>query len=84
MTKRINARLEADLARKVDVMRKRTGQSTTEILKASLESYYVTVTRGEPAAAKLADFVGCASGPRDLSETYKAELTKSWLRKSRR
>lgn len=84
MTKRINARLEPELARKMDVLRRRTGQSTTDILKASLESYYVTVTRDERPASKLADFVGCATGPRDLSETYKADLTKSSLRKARR
>jgi hypothetical protein len=84
MTKRINARLDPELARKVDALRKRTGQSTTDILKASLESYYVTVIRDERPAARLADFIGCASGARTLSEDYKDELTKSWLGKTTR
>jgi hypothetical protein len=83
MTKRINARLEPELARKVEAVRKRTGQSTTEIVKASLEAYYVMVTRDTKPAARLADFVGCASGPRTLSTDYKRELTRSLLRKSR-
>jgi hypothetical protein len=83
MTSRINARLDADLARKVGVLRKRTGQSTTEIVKASLESYYVAMTREESPAALLSEFIGCASGPADLSTSYKQQLTKSLLRKHR-
>ncbi|HVX96037.1 MAG TPA: ribbon-helix-helix domain-containing protein [Polyangia bacterium] len=83
MTRRINARLDADLARKIEAMRKRTGQSTTDILKASLESYYVTVMEKARPAAALADFIGCAEGPDDLSTNYKAELTKSLRRKTR-
>jgi hypothetical protein len=81
---RINARLAPDLARKVEALRKRTGQSTTEIVKASLESYYVAViNQAESPAALLADLVGCASGPSDLARSYKGELTRSLLRKSR-
>jgi hypothetical protein len=83
MTIRINARLAPDLARKVEALRKRTGQSTTEIVKASLESYYVAVTRAESPAVLLAELVACASGPSDLSRSYKGELTKSLLRKNR-
>ena len=83
MTRRINARLDDDLARKVDALRKRTGQSTTDILRASLESYYVTVTRDAGPAAGLAAFVGCADGPADLSEDYKSKLTAAWNRKVR-
>lgn len=82
MTVRINARLDAELARKVQALCRRTGRSTTEIVKESLESYYQTVTRGSPAAA-LASLVGCAAGPPDLSETYKDQLTHSLARKSR-
>jgi hypothetical protein len=83
MTHRINARLDPELARKVEVLARRTGQSTTDILKASLEAYYVAVTRDGKPAALLADFVGCADGPRDLSEGYKAALTRSLHRKTR-
>ncbi|HVZ72441.1 MAG TPA: ribbon-helix-helix protein, CopG family [Polyangia bacterium] len=77
MTFRINARLDPDLARKVEAIRKKTGRSTTEIVKASLESYYVAVAKAARPAELLADFIGCAAGPADLSRTYKAELTKS-------
>ena len=83
MTARINARLDADLARKVQTLRRRTGQSSTEIVKASLESYYAAVMREKNPAMLLADFVGCARGPANLSSSYKSELTKSLRRKSR-
>lgn len=83
MTNRINARLDPGLARKLDALCKRTGQSASDVLKASLESYYVSVTRDGRPADLLADFVGCATGARGLSEDYKGELTKSWQRKSR-
>jgi predicted transcriptional regulator len=83
MTTRINARLDPDLARKLEALTKRTGQSTTDILKASLEAYYVAVTREGKPAALLADFVASADGPRNLSEDYKDELTRSWRRKGR-
>jgi hypothetical protein len=81
MTRRINARLDPELARKVDVLRRQTGRSTTDILKASLESYYASVTRDRNPAVRLADFVGCATGPRNLSSDYKRELARSLARK---
>lgn len=83
MTKRINARLEPELARKVEALRKRTGQSTTDIVKASLESYYVRVAGDGSAAARLADFVASATGPRALSAQYKRVLARSLLRKTK-
>jgi hypothetical protein len=83
MTARINARLDAGLARKLRAMCKQTGQSTTEIVKASLESYYVAVTRKQNSAMLLCELVGCADGAADLSETYKRELTQSLAKKNR-
>jgi hypothetical protein len=83
MTTRINARLDAGLARKVRDLRKRTGQSTTEVVKASLESYYVAVTENATPASLLAELIGSAEGPPDLSETYKDALAESLRRKTR-
>jgi hypothetical protein len=71
------------LARKVEALRRRTGQSTTDIVKASIESYYVRVAGDSNAAARLADFVACATGPRTLSERYKRDLSRSLLRKTK-
>lgn len=81
MTQRINARLEPELARKLEALRKHTGQSITEIVTASLESYYVAVTGAKKPARLLADFVACASGSAGLSRTYKADLSKLLARK---
>jgi hypothetical protein len=83
MTRRINARLEPELARKVEALRKRTGQSTTDIVKASLEAYCITATRATKPAEGLADLVACATGPRTLSTDYKRDLTRSLVRKPR-
>ncbi len=82
---RINARLTAEAARKVAYLERRTGQSTTEVILASIAQYYEAVTNDESTpASKLANagFVGCAEGPRDLSNSYKGEFTRSLDRKS--
>ena len=83
MTRRINARLDPDLARKIETLRRQTGQSMTEIVKASLESYYVEVTGARRPAELLAELIGSGVGPRDLSVTYKSELTRSLSKKRR-
>ena len=80
MTERLNARIDRELARKVKVLRERTGRSTTEIVKASIEAYYQAYSV-EPVHL-LSDFIGCARGPKDLSTTYKTTLTASLEKKS--
>lgn len=77
MTKRINARLDSELAEKVRLLCERTGRSTTELVKESLGAYYDAVTRAEKPAELLADLIGCADGPADLSRDYKRELGRS-------
>jgi predicted DNA-binding protein len=83
MTERINARLDTELSRKLAYLRKRTGRSTTEILRASLESYYQKIHGETDAASLLEEFVGCAEGAVDLAANYKTELGKSLAQKSR-
>jgi hypothetical protein len=77
MTERINARLDGDLAGKLDYLRQRTGATTTEVLRASLEAYFEQVKSRDKPEHLLARFIGCAEGPEDLSSTYKAEVTQS-------
>jgi hypothetical protein len=82
---RINARLPPDVARKVSYLERRGRMTTTQVLRESIELYYATVTRETSTAASAleqAGFVGCASGPRDLSSTYKAQLADSLEEKS--
>ncbi len=82
---RINARLPADVARKVAYLERRTKMSTTEIVVTSIERYYDAMTQGEGTAADAlaeAGFIGCAEGPVDLSSSYKAEMGRSLAKKT--
>ncbi|MBI4957520.1 MAG: hypothetical protein HY908_36270 [Myxococcales bacterium] len=80
-SRRINARLPPDVARKVAYLEKRTNKTATEIVLESIERYYAAVAEGGPGAAAeiLAHtgFVGSAEGATELSRTYKAELARS-------
>lgn len=84
MTERLNARIDAALARKVAYLRARTHKSTTEVVKASIEAYYEKLRSSEGPAGLLADFVGSASGEPELSTRYKRLLASSLARKGSR
>lgn len=85
MTARINARISADLARKLTVLRRRTGKSITEIVAASLEAYYAgTAKQPQPAMALLGEFIGSGDADPGLSEDYKAALREDLDAKVRR
>jgi len=80
MAHRLNARVDDELAAKVEALRRLTKKSTTDIVKAAIELYYDTVRGTGGRAADLleqAGFIGCADGPEDLSESYKDELASS-------
>ncbi len=75
---RINARLDEALARKLEDIRRRTGQSTTDVVLTAIEQYH---ERLEPPAGSRAHaifeetgFLACADGPRDLAGAYKSYL----------
>ncbi len=80
---RLNARLDRDLARKLDAIRRRSGMTTTEVLRAALERYYEADNEPLTPMDVLEDagFVGCIAGTRNLSTTYKAQLTRSLRKK---
>ena len=85
--RRINARLPADVARKVELIAKRTNKTTTEVVLASIERYYDALNEvGERASAaealERAGFIGCARGPADLSTSYKSDLARSLRKKT--
>ena len=82
---RINARLDAALARKVGLVQKRTHRSLSQVVQESLTRYCDEELSegGEPLSIlKAAGFVGCADGPADLSSAYKKDLTRSLGRKT--
>ena len=77
---RINARLPAEVARKLAYLESRTKTSTTEVILASIERYYAAVSAEESTPARLleeAGFIGCANGPASLSSSYKQTLARS-------
>jgi len=86
VTSRINARLDDDLARKVEELRKLTGKSASAIIKAALEAYYEAARASgdlQPKRAlEQAGFIGCAEGEADLSTRYKELLTKTMSAKT--
>lgn len=85
MSHRINARLDDALARKVEELCKRSGQSTSDVIKAALEAYYEQTRLdnvGPKAALERAGFIGCAPGEPELSVKYKDVLMDSLHKKT--
>ncbi len=82
---RLNARLDADLANKLELLKQRTRKTTSEIIRESIELYYRQTERGGgasiAAAFEGAGFVGCADGEENLSESYKDQLAELIQRK---
>jgi hypothetical protein len=81
---RINARLDRAASKKLALLKKRTGLTTSEILRAALEQFYARQTQPESSAREIlaqTGFVGCAAGTEDLSTSYKRSLGKSLERK---
>jgi|GEM_PF-841891 len=70
---RINARLDEELADKVDEIRRATKQTTTEVLVTALEQYHARLKAQAQAYPLFQEtgFVGCAEGPVDLATEYK-------------
>ncbi len=76
---RINARLDDSSEKAFEYLKQNTGQTSTEIIKHSLE-LYVKELEDEACQASqrlLKDLAGIGSGPEDLSENYKEYLTGS-------
>jgi hypothetical protein len=81
MTERINARIDAELARKIESLKELTSKSTTEIVKDAIEAYHRQLVADRGAAQLLDGFIASGEGPSDLSSNYKAELTLALGRK---
>jgi len=80
--RRVNARIDADLARRLDAVADRTGKTPSQIIKESLARYCEMVLERSPNPLEgLRDFIGCAEGPGDLSTTYKRRTSESLANK---
>ena len=76
---RINARLDDNAADQLDYLQRQTGGSLSDVVRESIERYYVEVrNRAERDAAALDALVGAFDGnadtPVDLSADYKRYL----------
>ena len=78
---RINARIDDDLALKLEELSRATGKSTSAIIKAALEAYIESARTNSEVRPKLAleraGFIGCESGEPQLSQTYKQALRET-------
>lgn len=83
MTERINARIDGELAAKVEYLKRATRRTTTEVVRDSIEAYHRQVIAGLGPVALLADFIASGEAAADLSSSYKEELTKALTRKHR-
>lgn len=83
MARRINARIDEELAEKLAEIERITGQGTSTIIKLALDAYIerLRATTALPEHG-LADFIGCADGDAALSTDYKESLSASWTRKT--
>ena len=84
-TGRINARLDDETIHKLDLIRRRTGQSYTEIVETSLDLYYSSLKAERVNVAEVLKqngFIGCGSDSSDLSVNYKARLAELLARKT--
>lgn len=87
MTQRLNARIDDDLAEKLEVLQRRTRKNVTEIVRESIELYYEH-TKGSPSRVReqleASGFVGCGEDDADLSARYKGLLPELAAAKTRR
>ena len=81
MSNRLNARVDAELARKVEELARATGKSASAIIKAALEAYVESARVSAEVHPRLAlersGLIACAKGDADLSRTYKQSLVDS-------
>lgn len=85
MRTRINARIDEALGRQLEELRRRSGQTLTEILEAALRAWTRERLEARPSAAQIfvsTGFVGSGEGPRDLARNSKKHLTESLEKKA--
>ena len=74
---RINARLDARHADKVQELALATGSSVSDVIRDAIDYYHQARAGGAgKGRVALQRLVGCATGPRDLSSDYKRYLSR--------
>lgn len=74
---RINARLDDEDVLKLEVLKQPDQHTTTEVVKEAIDVLYrqkLVHPNGSIRALLESDFVGCAEGPEDGSQTCKQDV----------
>lgn len=77
---RINARLDDNLAYKLDYLVHAECMSVSNVVKESISRYYEEVRAPQAVAQEILGrngFIGCAEGEADLSVSYKQALAET-------
>jgi hypothetical protein len=77
---RINARLDDNLAYKLDYLVHAESMSVSDVVKESISRYYEAARASQAVAQELlgrSGFIGCAEGDADLSVNYKQTLAET-------
>jgi type 1 glutamine amidotransferase len=85
MTTRINARIDDELGQQIEMLRRRSGKTITEIVEAALRAWTSKELEVKQSPAEIfaaTGFIGCGSGPADLARNSKKYLTESLKRKA--
>ena len=85
MSTRINARIDDELSRQLEELRRRSGKTLTEVIEAALRAWTRDQLGRRLSAAEVfasTGFVGSGEGPRDLARNSKKYLTESLKRKA--
>jgi hypothetical protein len=80
MSTRINARLDPELAARIEEIRRQTGMTITEIVQAALVAWTTQGTdssAGPVRAFAAAGLIGSGTGPRYLARNAKRTLAQS-------
>jgi len=76
---RVDVRLSAELARKLEVLEQVIGRSASEVMRAALERYYEVVCARKTTSREAilaSGLVGCGEAEPGLSEGYRDALSE--------
>ena len=76
---RINARLDPQTQSQLQYIIDHTESNISQAIKQAIHHYFTLLSEHRHAAKimEASGFVGCAEGPKQLSTTYKKQLTDS-------
>ena len=83
-SKRVSARLNTKTEEKLKQIIRKTGSNMSEVIERAIDVYFAESVQRKGSGWKALSevgFIGCAEGPKDLSENYKNYLTDTMAKK---